>query len=114
MSREMKDRVGKLPLELVDPEFIEGVARAMADGERKYVRGSWRDQVESPVDTYYGAAQRHLNAYRRGEKIAPDSGVHHLEHAAACIMFLLHFERLGLGSEFRAQYDRLKKEAENA
>lgn len=101
--KEMKEREGKLPVELVEPEFIEGTARALQDGETKYDRGSWRTQVLSPVDTYYGALQRHLLAWRRGEKVAPDSGVSHLEHAAACLMFLQHFERKGVGSEYNGQ-----------
>ena len=35
------------------------------------------------------ACLRHINLHRRGEEVDPESGLPHLAHAVACLMFLL-------------------------
>jgi len=35
---------------------------------------------------------RHLNAWRLGESIDPESGLHHLKHALTNVIFLMWFE----------------------
>lgn len=79
-------------LDLVEPEFIESVGKVLTFGAQKYEPNNWQG-VEDAEDRYYAAAMRHLMAYRRGEKIDPESGLSHLEHLACNVMFLLHFER---------------------
>ena len=37
----------------------------------------------------------HLNAWAEGEEAAPDSGVHHLGHARACLGILLDAQETG-------------------
>jgi len=34
---------------------------------------------------------RHLTAWWAGEDLDPESGLHHLAHAACCLMFLLEY-----------------------
>lgn len=81
-----KDLVGsgKLPLHLV-PETMTAVASlAFLDGALKYGRANWRIAgVRASI--YIDAARRHLTAWFEGEDFDPDSGVHHLGHALACI-----------------------------
>lgn len=79
-------------LDLIEPEFIESVGKVLTFGAQKYEPNNWQG-VEDAEDRYYAAAMRHLMAYRRGEKIDPESGLSHLEHLACNVMFLLHFER---------------------
>lgn len=79
-------------LDLVEPEFIESVGKVLTFGAQKYEPNNWQG-VEDAEDRYYAAAMRHLMAYRRGEKVDPESGLSHLEHLACNVMFLLHFER---------------------
>lgn len=79
-------------LDLIEPEFIESVGKVLTFGAQKYEPNNWQG-VEDAEDRYYAAAMRHLMAYRKGEKIDPESGLSHLEHLACNVMFLLHFER---------------------
>jgi hypothetical protein len=49
---------------------------------------NWRkvDQLER---RYMGAAMRHLNAFRQGETLDAESGLHHLAHAMCCLAFII-------------------------
>lgn len=82
---------GKTRFDLVDPEFEELVAKVMTFGANKYKPNSWQN-VEDPVNRYYAALRRHINAWRKGEKIDPESKLPHLAHVAVNAMFLLHYE----------------------
>lgn len=92
MSNGMKFDNGKNRLDLVEPEFIENVGKVLTFGAEKYEPNNWQ-KVEDPVNRYYAATLRHLLAWRRGEKIDPESGLNHLSHVATNIMFLMHFDK---------------------
>lgn len=83
--------LAKAPLHLVPPALVEGAAEAFANGAEKYGPFNWREaQISSTV--YYAACLRHLHAwYDRIDPAdkAPDSGVHHIKHAVACLALLL-------------------------
>lgn len=87
-----KDDQEKNRLDLIEPEFIEGVGKVLTFGADKYEPNNWQ-KVEDAEDRYYAAALRHLIAWRKGEKTDPESGLSHLDHVACNIMFLQHFER---------------------
>lgn len=57
-------------------------------GAKKYSRENWR-LLDNLEDRYMDACLRHINLHRRGEEIDPESGLPHLGHAVACLMFLL-------------------------
>ena len=81
----------KCPIHLVPPKAIRGMAEAWANGAGKYGPFNWREhKISSTV--YYAAALRHiLDWYDRvdHEDKAPDSGVHHLKHAMACLGMII-------------------------
>lgn len=85
-----KTRLGalKVPLHLVPPSAKHFLAEALANGALKYGPYNWRDEPIS-ISVYYGAAQRHLDAFWDGESLAEDSGVHHVAHAMACCALIL-------------------------
>ena len=87
-----KDDQDKNRLDLIEPEFIEGVGKVLTFGANKYEPNNWQ-KVEDAEDRYYAAALRHLMSWRKGEKTDPESGISHLYHVACNIMFLQHFER---------------------
>lgn len=91
MSGQKHDQ-GKLPIGLVDPQFIKDVAEVLQFGAKKYAPNNWKE-VPDAKERYYDALQRHLLDYRLGEAKDPESGLEHLKHAACDIMFLLFFER---------------------
>lgn len=82
---------GKLRFDLVLPEFEEAVADILTLGAEKYEADSWK-KVENGIDRYYAALRRHISAWRKGEKLDPESGKHHLAHAACNIMFLMYLD----------------------
>ena len=67
---------------------IVHLALAMMNGEYKYTKYNWRE-IKVPSETYIGAMERHLLAYKDGEDFAGDSLVHHLAHIMACCAILL-------------------------
>ena len=79
---------GKPIIGAIPPHAELAVARVMTFGAQKYARDNWRKIDDIPT-RYMDAALRHLNAVRRGETVDPESGEHHLAHAACCILFML-------------------------
>ena len=92
VSAGHKDDQEKNRLDLIEPEFIEGVGKVLTFGADKYEPNNWQ-KVEDAENRYYAAAMRHLMAWRKGEKTDPESGISHLFHVACNIMFLQYFER---------------------
>ena len=85
-----KTRVGakKVPLHLIPPRAEAHISMAFADGATKYGPYNWHTEKIS-ASVYHGAARRHLNAWWAGEDNAADSGIHHLAHAACCLLMIL-------------------------
>jgi hypothetical protein len=81
----------KVPLHLVPPALEQGAAEAFQNGADKYGPFNWRDHTISAT-VYYAACKRHLDAWfdrTDAGDAAPDSGVHHIKHAAACLAMIL-------------------------
>lgn len=87
----VKYDTGKPIIGAIPPHAELAVARVMTFGAQKYARDNWRKIDDIPT-RYMDAALRHLNAVRRGEVVDPESGEHHLAHAACCILFMLDIE----------------------
>lgn len=81
----------KTPLNLVPSVGTAWTAAAFADGAIKYGAFNWRENSVQ-ADIYIAAAKRHMDLWFEGQRLAPDSGVHHLGHASACIQILLDAE----------------------
>jgi hypothetical protein len=88
----MKFDDNKLMYELVPPTALEGLVRVLTHGAVKYAPENWRKVV--PIERYYAALMRHLEAVRKGEMIDPDSGLLHMDHVMCNAMFL---RELGFG-----------------
>lgn len=82
---------GKARWDLLPFSAIAGIVEVMTFGAAKYGSNNW--QNVAPFEArYFAAMQRHLAAWRAGEKIDSESGLPHLAHAACCIVFLLSKE----------------------
>ena len=91
-----KGEVGKTkcPLSLVPPVAMEQQAWVHLLGADKYGPWNWRvNQV--CMTTYVSAILRHLNAFRDGETIDPESGRSHLAHIMASCAIMLDAEKCG-------------------
>lgn len=82
--------VEKPPMELVPQALTRGAARVLGYGAVKYAPNNWRRGMR--WGEVFGALQRHLTAWNEGENLDPESGLSHLDHAAACLGFLMHME----------------------
>lgn len=74
--------------DLIDPYFLEDLAKVMTAGAQKYDRENWRLGLE--VNRVLASLERHLIEIKKGVDIDSESGVSHLAHIAANAMFL-HF-----------------------
>lgn len=84
-----KDDVGKPRLELVEPDFLIGLAEVLTYGAEKYGVGNWKKGFEE--GRLYGALLRHANAYWKGEFYDKDTGLHHMLHVAVNAMFIHYY-----------------------
>lgn len=92
MNNGMKFDDGKLRYGLIPPIALEQLAAVLTFGAQKYEPNSWQD-VPDGLERYLNALMRHVEAYRAGEHVDPDSGLHHLAHAGTCLVFLLWLEK---------------------
>jgi hypothetical protein len=101
-SADLKPQGIKAPLGLLPLRGLAGIAAAMEFGSKKYLPFNWQDTYPDESEyairqTYGGAALRHILAWTdpSEDDIDPESGVHHLFHAGACVLIAIW--RLGLG-----------------
>jgi hypothetical protein len=78
---------GKLEYGLLPPLALEETVKVLTFGAQKYERDNWK-KVPDSKRRYFDAMERHIWAYKRGEQMDPESGIHHLAHAMCCLMFL--------------------------
>ena len=90
---------GKPRMELLPLGTMMEVAEVLAHGANKYGVGNWAKGMR--WGRMLGACLRHLTAFQGGEDKDPETGLHHLAHAACCILFLLSYQRYAIGSDDR-------------
>ena len=77
---------GKLPMHLIPLEALEGVARVMGFGAKKYGDYNWMCGFNA--SRLYAATLRHLFAYWKGSNADKESSLLPLDHAIAELMML--------------------------
>jgi len=90
MSEGEKHDQEKNRLDLIPPQVIEAVGDILTYGAVKYAPYNWFKGLK--YSRVYGALQRHLNAWYRGEVNDLESGKPHLHHALCNITFLITYE----------------------
>ena len=85
---------GKTRFDLYPLGAYEGCAKVLTFGTEKYTPQGWRT-VSDPLNRYYAALIRHLNAQKEftdnggvGLAFDDESGLPHLDHAQCCLVFL--------------------------
>lgn len=78
----------KLPLDLLDPLALEGLAAVLQFGAKKYAAHNWRGGIS--WSRLLAALLRHTFAILRGELVDPESGLPHVDHIGCCWMFASH------------------------
>lgn len=82
---------GKTRFDLLPHRAVEEMAKVLTFGAGKYEPDGWR-HVKGWRWRYYAAALRHLWAYQMGQRLDPESGLHHLAHAMCCVCFLFELD----------------------
>lgn len=97
MEKGVKFDSGKPMWSYLPLVSIQEVIKVLMYGDNKYPSpdgANWK-KVKDARKRYYNATMRHLTQWYDGEKIDPESGLHHLAHAASNCLFLLWFEFKG-------------------
>jgi len=81
----------KAQYDLVDAKFLDDLAKVLTIGAQKYDRYNW---IKVEKHRYEAALLRHIQAWRMKEQTDPETGIHHLAHAAANLMFLYCHENM--------------------
>lgn len=92
---------GKVRLDLIPPEAIQGIGEVLTFGANKYSKRGWESGMA--WGRCFGAAMRHLWAW--WNPLVPDedeeSGLSHLKHAACCVVFMIAYEEREVGEDDR-------------
>jgi hypothetical protein len=88
-----KDLVGSKKLDLgnVPDSAMIALAQAFFEGAVKYGRYNWRIAGVS-ASTYHAALKRHVSKWWNGQNKDPETRVHHLANAMACLAILFDAE----------------------
>lgn len=70
---------------------VNSVIEVLEFGAKKYSADNWQE-VDNAKERYYNAAMRHIDSWWNGEKCDPETGIHHLAHAATNLFFLMWFD----------------------
>lgn len=72
---------GKLRYDLLDAYAIQELVRVFSKGAEKYEDGNWlKGGMKTSV--MLASLKRHIAAFELGEDIDPETGCHHMAHAA--------------------------------
>ena len=112
MNTQVNDPKGaagalKAPMHLIPPYALEQTAWVHKLGSEKYGPYNWR-KTGVCATTYVSAIMRHLNAWRDGEDMDPESGISHIAHIVSSCNILLDAGHCGT-----LQDDRNKKPVQN-
>lgn len=103
MSEGKKYDNGKVQWDLVPELAWEEVAKVMTHGASKYEAHNWRKGMR--WGRLIAATMRHMTEFRRGREIDPETGLHHLAHAATNLCMLMEYSILGVGDDDRQCVD---------
>lgn len=101
VSAGVKYDQGKLPWHLLPGDAVEPVLRVLSYGADKYAPRNWEKGMA--WSRPFGAMMRHMWAWWMGEDKDKETGETHLAHAACCLLFLLAYEKRGIGTDDRSK-----------
>lgn len=93
-EQALRYNTGKLEWDLVDFKALEPGVQVLMYGAKKYtkegVSGAHNWKKGLPTNEICSSLLRHLFAYMNGEDNDPESGLPHIGHMIANVMFLSH------------------------
>lgn len=109
-SKGTKNDQGKAPVSLIPRSAIIGIAKALDFGAKKYDRYNFMNGIEYTRLT--DATMRHIFAFLDGEDIDKESGLNHINHAAANLCMLLYM--LDNRQEMDDRFNKVDKKRQEA
>lgn len=108
----LRYNTGKNRLELLPPEWDWALGIVMTRGAIKYAERNWERGMS--WGTMVGCALRHVAKFATGERYDPESGCHHLAHAAWNCLALMSYDLRNVGTNDlagdRALLDKVAQE----
>lgn len=104
-SEALKFDQEKPPMELLSRAALEGTAKVLAHGAKKYTKDgvpgtdNWRKGM--PWRKLIGSLVRHAMEFQDGQDIDPESGLPIIDHVICCAMFLSEYQKRNLGTDNR-------------
>jgi hypothetical protein len=95
----IRNDAGKPRYSLLPPDAMDEIVQVLTFGERKYGARNWERGMA--WGRSLDAALRHVVAFMAGEEDDPESGIHHLAHAVADLMFVLAYRLRRIGTDDR-------------
>lgn len=116
MNTQVNDPKGaagalKAPMHLIPPYALEQTAWVHKFGAEKYGPYNWR-KTGVCATTYVSAIIRHLDAWRDGQDMDPESGISHIAHIASSCNILLDAGHCGTLQDDRNKKPVAKAEAD--
>lgn len=105
-----KDDSGKDRWDLLPFDALGGVAAVLTFGARKYADRNWEKGMH--WGRLVAAALRHISKWATGHEHDEESGLHHLAHAACCILMVYGLVLRKKGVDDRGQEQRVKAVSE--
>ncbi len=94
----IKNDAGKPDPSLLPPRAVLEVVKVLGHGAARYGRENWRKCEDE--ERYLAAAMRHILAFMTGEVKDPDSGLAHIDHAAASLLLMSELMSEPLDAKF--------------
>lgn len=84
---------GKPDWSLLPFKAVEEIIKVLEFGAKKYARGNFATGNGIEYSRVINSLIRHTVAFSKGEDLDPESGLSHMAHAGANVLFLLHYEK---------------------
>lgn len=94
----------KKPWHLLPGDAVEEIVDILDFGAKKYAPRNWEKGMS--WSRVFSALMRHMWAWWGGESRDSETGKSHLAHAGCCILFLIAFEKRGIGIDDRVKSDK--------
>lgn len=100
-------------MDLIPPRALLALSEVYGFGGEKYDDHNYLKGYDWSLA--YGALQRHLNQWQAGEDIDPESGLHHLLHAAwhALTLWTFQTEQIGTDDRFDTALAEIRGQVSN-
>lgn len=92
---------GKPHWSLLPPEALEEVVKVYTFGAKKYAPNNWRKGMA--WSRTFSAIMRHCWSFWSGETLDPETGLHHLAHAAFGCLTLIEYTKKKTATDDRVK-----------